>query len=266
MKKIIVSLFVLSSLVACKKDCDTCEGKECNPSPDSTLVCKTDLSKGLLAYYPFSGNYNDASGNGNTATAKGGAFLTTDYMGRASSSAGFDGYDDYLIVPGSSKLNSDTFTVSVQVMVNTINRRHNVVTRVHFDNATAVSMGLGVALPTDNKFNFGVVPNTEDCSVVHAAGSASSIYANNNIQAGRWYNLVVSFAGGVQKFYINGVLNGSATRSYTKAKRCDNSDLVIGGWWKSDVVSIDGKIDDVRLYNRVLTDCELNQLAEAFKD
>jgi hypothetical protein len=40
---------------------------------------------------------------------------------------------------------------------------------------------------------------------------------------------------------------------------------MIGGWWKSDIVSIDGKIDEVRLYKRLLTDCEIAKLAETFK-
>ena len=39
-----------------------------------------DLNNGLVAYYPFNGNANDASGNGNNGTVNG-ATLTTDRFG-----------------------------------------------------------------------------------------------------------------------------------------------------------------------------------------
>ena len=151
-------------------------------------------------------------------------------------------------------------------MVNSINRRHYVFSRANFENATGVMSGIGVENNTNNKFSFGVVSNTEDCSAVSNSTNLYGIYANNTIQPARWYNIVASFAGGVQKYYINGVLQGSFTRSFTKTKQCSNSNLVIGGWWKNDITSIDGKIDEVRLYNRVLTDCEISSLSETFKD
>jgi hypothetical protein len=268
MKKVIAGLLAISSLVACKKECDKCENKDCEPNPDSTYACKTDLAKGLLAYYPFNGNFNDESGNGNTATSKNGAFLTTDFLGRANKSAGFDGYDDYLIVPGSSKLNADTITVSFQVMVNSMNRRHVTVSRINFQTGQSLIYGIHHSLPTDNKWGWGLMPGTDDCSKIdqYDPNASGALYSNGGIQPGRWYNITASFVGGVQKLYVDGVLHGTNTRTFTKAKRCDNADLMIGGWWKSDIVSIDGKIDEVRLYNRGLTDCEIAKLAETFKN
>lgn len=264
MKKVIGSLLVISSLVACKKDCDKCTS--CTISTDSTLVCKTDLSKGLLAYYPFNGNFNDASGNGNNATAKNGAYLTTDFLGRSGSSAGFDGIDDYLIVPGNSKLNADTVTISIQVMVNNVNRRHVTISRINFETGQSLIYGIHESQPTDVKWNFGLVPGTDDCSKLYSYDpTASGTIYSNPIQAGRWNNVIASFVGGVMKLYVDGVLQSTSTRTFTKAKKCDNADLMIGGWWKSDIVSIDGKIDEVRLYNRALTDCEISKLAETFK-
>lgn len=265
MKKIVLSLFAISSLIACKKECDKCETKDCEINPDSTLVCKTNLSSGLLAYYPFNGNSNDESGNGNNAVSKNGAYLTSDFVGRANNCAGFDGYDDYFLVPASTKLNSDTMTLSFQVMVNSANRRHALVSRVNFENATSVIWAVGVSLPGDNKFSFATRPGTEDCSYLGPADYSLSLYDQANYQTGRWYNIISTFAGGVQKIYVNGVLQSSATRSYTKLKHCANANLAIGGWWKSDIASPDGKIDEVRLYNRVLSDCEISKLAESFK-
>ncbi|WP_205509873.1 LamG domain-containing protein [Longitalea arenae] len=279
MKKIAVSIFTIAmiNMVACTKECEEC--KECDLGKDSTCntdtiylppppdtSCKTDLTKGLLAYYPFNGNFNDESGNGNNATAKNGAFLTTDMVGKASKAAGFDGINDYLIVPGNSKLNADTVTLSFQVMVKTINRRHVTVSKINFATGQSLSYGIHNSQPSDNKWNFGVTPGTDPCAKNDPYDPGMANYANQTMEANRWYNVIASFAGGSQKLYIDGVLQGTKTRTFANAKKCDNGDLMIGGWWSNDIVSIDGKIDEVRLYKRLLSDCEIKKLAEPFAD
>jgi hypothetical protein len=272
MKKIVVCLLALSTFFACKKDCPAC--KQCDNKTDTLTdtvytnppdtSCKTNLPKGLLAYFPFNGNFNDESGNGNNASAKNGAYLTTDMVGRASRSAGFDGVDDYVIVPGNPKLNADTVTISFQVMVNNVNRRNVTISKVNFQNSLSYSYGIHHNL-TDHpgQWGFGVAPGTDDCSQAYAYSPIITTYANGTMEAGRWYNVLASFVNGTQKIYIDGVLQTSATRTFNNVKKCNDGDLMIGGWWKNDIVSIDGKIDEVRLYNRVLTDCEIKRLAEA---
>jgi hypothetical protein len=54
-----------------------------------------DLNEGLVAYYPFDGNAQDASGNGNHATVYG-ATLMTDRLGNPNQAYYFDGIDDYI--------------------------------------------------------------------------------------------------------------------------------------------------------------------------
>ena len=50
------------------------------------------LNNGLVAYYPFNGNANDESGNGNDGTVNG-ATLTTDRFGNTDQAYSFDGND-----------------------------------------------------------------------------------------------------------------------------------------------------------------------------
>jgi len=251
---------LLSALFACKKDCEDC--KTCdNPTGDST--CKTNLTQGLLAYYPFNGNFKDSSGNGNNGTAMNGAHLATDFLGRTNNAAEFDGVDDYIIVPGSSKLNADTVTISFQVMVKTINRRHVTVSKINFQTGASLSYGVHCSQPSDNKWNWGVTPGTDPCSNKDAYDPSGAVYSQT-MQAGRWYNVLASFVNGVEKIYVDGVLQSTKTRPFANAKKCDNGDLMIGGWWSNDIVSIDGKLDEVRLYKRQLTDCEIAKLAQSW--
>ena len=56
-----------------------------------------DLNEGLVAYYPFNGNANNASGSAPDGSVSG-AMLTADRFGMADSAFVFDGVDDYIEV------------------------------------------------------------------------------------------------------------------------------------------------------------------------
>ena len=66
---------------------------------------QVDLNNGLVAYYPFNGNANDASGNGNNAIFNN-ATLTLDYYGKPNSAYHFNGVDNYIEIPNSNSLNT----------------------------------------------------------------------------------------------------------------------------------------------------------------
>ena len=52
-------------------------------------------TNGLIGWYPFTGNANDSSGNGNHATVNG-AVLSSDRFGNANAAYSFNGSTDYL--------------------------------------------------------------------------------------------------------------------------------------------------------------------------
>ena len=54
------------------------------------------LTNGLVAYYPFNGNANDESGNGNNGLLIG-AKPTTDRLGEANKAFLFDGTSSYIL-------------------------------------------------------------------------------------------------------------------------------------------------------------------------
>ena len=66
----------------------------------------------LVAWYPFNGNANDESGNGNNGSVNG-ATLTTDKDGNEDSAYSFDGMANEIIISHSDEMNSDEMTISV---------------------------------------------------------------------------------------------------------------------------------------------------------
>src|SRR5437667_147551 len=79
------------------------------------VVCaqaQDSLTNGLVAYYPFSGNANDMSGNGNHGTVIG-AILAADRFGNPNSAYAFDGVSSLITVPDSLSLRiSNDITVT----------------------------------------------------------------------------------------------------------------------------------------------------------
>lgn len=248
---IVLSLsFVLFS---CKKECP------------ADVCADADLTKGLLAYYPFNNNANDESGKGNNATAFNGAHFATDHLGRPNKAAEFDGVDDYFLVQDNGKLSSEEVTVSMMVMVTNTNRRQAFLNRVNPNTANAFIYGLGQSLDGTNRWDFGVGDSKINCTTPLVY--SDSTYARNTETAiaGQWYHLIAVFSKSSQKLYVDGVLKTTITRNFATLNPCTDAQLMLGGWWKSDVVSVSGKIDEVRIYNRVLLDCEMNELTSMFK-
>ena len=81
-------VFALAVLVPCGA-----RGQTPTPTPSPTPT--PDIVTGLVAYYPFNGNADDASGNGHHGVVNG-ATLTTDLRGNPNSAASFDGIDDFI--------------------------------------------------------------------------------------------------------------------------------------------------------------------------
>lgn len=77
-------------------------------------------SNGLVGWWPFNGNANDESGNGNNGTVNG-ATLTSDRFGNAGKAYSFDGVDDVIIVQDDTTLQIRTgeITISVWALLNT---------------------------------------------------------------------------------------------------------------------------------------------------
>ena len=94
-------------------DQDNCPN---NPNPDQEDsdgngigdACEVDLTAGLVAYYPFNGNANDASGNENHGTILGNPDFISGVNGNGMV---FDGIDDYVEILNRLNL-TDDFTIS----------------------------------------------------------------------------------------------------------------------------------------------------------
>ncbi len=80
-------------------------------------------SNGLVGWWPFNGNANDESGNGNNGNPIGGASLTQDRYGNLNKAYSFDGIDDWIEVLDNNEFRFGTttsFTCSFWIKLRTI--------------------------------------------------------------------------------------------------------------------------------------------------
>jgi hypothetical protein len=223
----------------------------------------TDLTRGLIAYYPFTGNTNDSSGNNKHGIAQNGLGYATDVLNRTNCAANFDGIDDYIdILDANNYFARDVMSVSFLINLRDINTGSAFLTKSAFVTPSAVSWGVGIEYNNSANIGFTVANAPNDCSALWntPGGSGTQIQTSTSIQNNHWYHVTLVYNEGVQNIYLNGQLEDTYTDSWGFLNQCSNANLRMGGWWQNDIISVQGKMDEVRFYDRVLSPAEISLL------
>jgi hypothetical protein len=224
-------------------------------SDEEILELYGGFHDGLVAYYPFNGNANDESGTGNHGTGFG-ASLTEDRFGNSNSAYLFDGTDDYIEIPDDVSLRPEHITLAVWVYPEELDSYDFdcVLGKSRFDNGLGEQYYLFLR---ENGFQMGLKRNSNCTTGNGWNGSLASISDLTN----RWSLLVSTWDGNRYKQYLNGdLLLDINTLNAGSIDDCPGGELKIGRWWSSDLSYFKGKIDDVRIYNRALSDEEVLEL------
>ena len=200
---------------------------------------------GLVAWYGLNGNVNDASINGNHCTNYG-ATPTTDRNGNANSAYAFDGVSNYLerTTPSFTFSQTGNFSFSMWVKKASAN--------------TGIMLMSGTG--TTGVFIWLLQGNNTGTSYFGTNMQQSAwIWATTPYSLSQWEHYVGVYTGsnGLMKFYKNGVFQSSATYTYTTAT-ASAIPLFIGKGISSG--NFHGDIDDIGIWNRALTQCEITDL------
>jgi Concanavalin A-like lectin/glucanases superfamily len=236
----------------------------CTKHSSSPVDSDIKLSSGLLVYLPFTGNIADSSGNGNLTTALNGASLTFDAKGNANSAFGGNGTGASVVLTNNGSIVFDTaFSMSMNVVVNKI-ATQMFITMVGYADAKGATLGLGTNQPGLSNLIFGVTDSTALCNGQNFSSNTAIDTAAFIPQPNVWCNVINIYHKGVLQTYVNGKLNSTQTGGSTTAHICPNAQLIIGAGWGSNA-SINGNLDEIRLYNRVLNADEIGALSKIFQ-
>ncbi len=84
------------------------------------------------------------------------------------------------------------------------------------------------------------------------------VYSTKHISIMEWHHVVAIVENNIPDFYVDGVITGKTVAAFTRTPTGNTNPLLIGR--RDDGLYFNGKIDDVRIYNRALTGQEIWQL------
>jgi hypothetical protein len=198
---------------------------------------------GLLGYYPFNGNPNDVSANAANLTNNN-AVLTADRFGTANAAYSFNGINQNLInsTPNFTFNPASSFTISFWY-----NRNNTATNGVLIMNATNAA----------NNFIWLFQAGATNSQYGTNKQQFSWIWAQTTSTTSTWTHIVCVYNAGAMTLYKNNVQVATGTFTHTNVTSAVMP-LYVGRGVGGDYYN--GKMDDIGIWNRALTTCEINDL------
>jgi hypothetical protein len=218
------------------------------------IQAQSFLTNGLVAFYPFNGNANDTSGNGNNGTIMG-ATLTSNQFGIPDSAYSFSSNSYIYATAPNLPLGSSPRTISGWIMLPTLPSQYL---------SVVASWGYGDYDPADCTgagFSLWLAPDGKSLT---SWGSFNDVTVNYNFRPNTFYSVATTYDGnGNLTLFVNGSQVGSqnigSLNTFT-----NNYLLQLGKSTHADTFGWDdyltGSLSDVRIYNCALTANEIAQL------
>jgi Concanavalin A-like lectin/glucanases superfamily/Immunoglobulin domain len=218
-----------------------------------TSHAQSSLTNGLVAYYPFNGNVNDASGNGNNGTIHGGVVLAPDRFGSNNSAYTFNGVDGYIDVGNPVGNSPSNLTETAWVKI--ISRATTGIIPEDIIITKRQTGNIGSGWP--DLVVESTAPNAGAGEImVEGDNYLAQYYGTSRTQTNVWFFICEVSSNNTYQIYVNGVLENTVTDSHP-LNSVENMYLMHCGALGT---YCHGLLDDVRIYNRALSSNEVAQI------
>jgi hypothetical protein len=226
---------------------------------EELLSCKSPVpTNGLVGWWPFSGNANDESGNENNGTVNGAA-LTNDRFGNANKAYSFNG-QNYIRVQGSSSIDNIETADEFSFVIAFFNSNPS--------EGAVFSLFNKYNANTDRGWEVFVAKNFVEFFLIDTAtiGYLPTNTCIPNLPTGKWVHLAFTYSKQNQmaKLYLDGVLACSLNIN-VDIPLTQNGPLFFGYSPSGPDEYITGSLDDIALYNRVLSADEISKIYKGEK-
>ncbi|HLO72075.1 MAG TPA: LamG-like jellyroll fold domain-containing protein [Flavipsychrobacter sp.] len=219
-------------------------------------------TSGLLIHFPFTGNANDASGkahHGNIKDVK----PVKGKIGYPATAYLFDTISSSIGVPYKPDMNVNKISMCA---VFKANKFYTDVCQGNFiiSRGTQGTNGSLILDYLDNGYNDCTVADTNLYVFAGQVGpivlSATTTQCSVKVRTQTWYCYILTFDGDTARHYVNGTLiNKFAGWSNTIGSSTDSICIGKYPWGGSSFpYNFIGVLDDIAIYNRVLSDSEIN--------
>jgi len=217
---------------------------------DQTGACPTlgsNLQTGLVGYWPFCGNANDASNNGHNAIVYG-ASLSADRNSNASSAYQFAN-SNYLYVGPSTYITTTAMSTGC------------------WFKTTQTDGGYLIATGNQNNYAIHMQPSGQLMFETHSTSGDLGLTTPLSYNDGNWHFVLCTYSGTESIVYVDGlqVIQSPFNGGFLSTTLGGNH-LTFGAYYNNDLLydfpyfNFVGNLDQVVLYNRVLSSTEVQQL------
>jgi hypothetical protein len=238
------------------------------PTPVKPVL---DLRHGLIGEWHLDGDAKDTSGNGNDGALAGNVTFTPGRYGKALAlnrvalnGVAPNGAGDYVTVPDSASLKDGQTGLTVAAWVK--------MERLPAPNTYYAPIA------KEHSYRFIISPDGGAHFVV--ATSNNGWYADGTVaglgtrlSAGEWYHLAATYDGHQLRVYVNGALDGMGgplsgyiaahAKQLGRNAETVKAPLTFGAKTSGNLDYTAGLIDEVRVYDRALSDDEVSALYDA---
>ncbi|GEM_PF-1753018 len=205
-----------------------------------------DIQSGLVARYSFCGNLNDLSGNENHGVYMNGVdpIYAEDHNGNANKAMYFNGFSDWVRVPATESINSPTTAVTVSAWANY--------------QSLAFGTWASIFSKTDQ---FELETRSYSLGINGETGQIywhSTYVGQAPLQPNTWYHLAITYTPELLKCYLNGEFIGEAVPNEVMTP--NEYAFEIGRDTPQTTDFFNGFIDEVNVFNRVLSDADIAML------
>jgi len=223
------------------------------------------LTKGLVLHYDFNtrvtGSVKDLSGCGNDGKITGAKWLSSGRSLR-NGTIRFDGKDDNITVPDSPVLRFDKgLTSAMWVRIDNDKRHQTLIAKYHVKMKQRE-----FALNYNDRRHAGTAHRVQATISAKGAPFAGGVLTTDIAVTKRtWHHVVLRFAPTDMRVYVDGKNHSGrfALGSPPRSVYDSNRPIIIGSSEETENQTLDGYIDDVMIWNRALSEEEIEQLYKA---
>ncbi len=208
---------------------------------------RVSLDTGLVAHYTLDNNTLNHASYLDNGTLVNNPTSSVGISGTSSTAYSFDGADDYITIPNNSSFDyntSDNFSFSIWVYPESFNDLNGILSTYQTSGANGYFLRI-------NDSNGGLKYGSD----------SNSIIVSNALNLNQWQNIFVKTKNGSSELFVDGTLIKSGQVSW------NNTDeyFSIGCDYCEDGASdsrrfFDGRIDELKVYDRTLSNSEIFDL------
>ena len=206
-------------------------------------------SDGLVAWYPFNGDANDESGNGNDGTVTG-TILDIDRFNVPNSCYSFDGNDQIEVLNEFYNNGWEEYTFSIWFKTSSANQTMQAL----FNTIPHDGEGLG----WNHENALSKISHSKNSDTAYHLWDILSAHplVNNSVEENSWTHVVIVKHGLTYSYYINSGFDNQVTTSISALQQFTG--IRFGSIGSSEFLL--GSLDDIGIWNRALSEEEILEL------